>query len=60
MLILVLVFVLDKTNYILNLFTQEIGYYFQWSILQLNFHTDAFGQLETGEGRAIDGMSAER
>lgn len=59
MLILTLVFCLDKTNYILNLFVQEIGYYFQWSILQLNFHTDAFGQLTTGEGRATDGLSAD-
>jgi choline-glycine betaine transporter len=37
---------------------QEIGYYLQYSILQLNFHTDAFGQLKTGEGRAVDGNSA--
>ena len=37
---------------------QEIGFYFQWSTLLLNFHTDAFGQLEAGEGRAVDGNAA--
>jgi choline-glycine betaine transporter len=30
----------------------------QYSIFQLNFQTDAFGQLKTGEGRAVDGNSA--
>jgi hypothetical protein len=38
---------------------QEVGYYFQWSIFLLNFHTDAFGQLKEGEGRAVDGNGAE-
>jgi choline-glycine betaine transporter len=54
-----LCFVLDKTNYLLNLIVQEVGYYFQWSLLQLNFHTDAFGQLENGEGRNVDDGGAE-
>eukprot|EP00529_Nitzschia_sp_RCC80_P018270 CAMPEP_0113497580 /NCGR_PEP_ID=MMETSP0014_2-20120614/30706_1 /TAXON_ID=2857 /ORGANISM="Nitzschia sp." /LENGTH=830 /DNA_ID=CAMNT_0000391529 /DNA_START=106 /DNA_END=2598 /DNA_ORIENTATION=- /assembly_acc=CAM_ASM_000159 len=53
-----LVFVLDKTNFLLNLMVQEVGYYFQWSTLLLNFHTDAFGQLQEGEGRAVDGQAA--
>lgn len=43
----------------LNLQVQEIGYYAQWSIYQLNFWTDAFGQLREGEGRATDGQAAE-
>jgi len=50
--------VLDKTNYLLNLMVQEVGYYFQYSLLQLNFHTDAFGQLNDGEGRAVDDGAA--
>lgn len=37
---------------------QEIGYYCQWSLLWLNFHTEPFGQLREGEGRATDGGSA--
>jgi Cys-rich protein (TIGR01571 family) len=60
MLLLFLVFVLDKTNYLLNLIVQEVGYYFQWSIFLLNFHTDAFGQLKEGEGRAVDGNAAAK
>jgi len=40
----------DNTWYILNLFCQSIGYYFQW-IVQLGSHTDAFAQL----GIAPDG-----
>ncbi|KAG7354598.1 BCCT family transporter-domain containing protein [Nitzschia inconspicua] len=59
MVLLWLCLVFDKTNYLLNLMIQETGYYLQWSILQLNFHTDAFGQLQTGEGRAVDGDAAE-
>ena len=58
MLLLLVVFILDKTNYLLNLIVQEIGYYFQWSIFLLNFHTDAFGQLREGEGRAVDDQAA--
>lgn len=34
----------SDTWHILNLFTQSLGYYFQW-IIQLGFHTDAFAQL---------------
>lgn len=51
--------ILDKTNFLLNLMVQEVGYYFQWSLLLLNFHTDAFGQLQSGEGRAVDEGAAE-
>lgn len=53
------VFVLDRTSYQLNLMVQSIGYYFQYSIFQINFWTDAFGQLREGEGRAIDDSAAE-
>jgi hypothetical protein len=43
----------------MNLQVQEVGYYLQWSLLQLNFFTDAFGQLREGEGRATDGQASE-
>lgn len=39
-----IVFFADNTWYILNLFVQSTGYYFQW-VVQLGFHTDAFAQL---------------
>ncbi|KAL3934455.1 MAG: hypothetical protein SGBAC_009834 [Bacillariaceae sp.] len=57
-LLLFWVFTMERTNYILNLIVQEVGYYFQWTVFQMNFHTDAFGQLNHGEGRAVDGNSA--
>lgn len=44
----------------LNLQVQELGTYLQSSILQLNFWTDAFGQLREGSGRAVDGKAAEQ
>ena len=48
---------LDNTVFILNLYVQSMGYYFQ-NILQLSFHTDAFDQLgpsagSTDRGRLI-------
>ena len=49
---------MDRTNYILNLIVQTTGYYFEYSLLQIAFHTDAFGQLREGEGRAVDGHAA--
>eukprot|EP00429_Kryptoperidinium_foliaceum_P020021 CAMPEP_0176047276 /NCGR_PEP_ID=MMETSP0120_2-20121206/23479_1 /TAXON_ID=160619 /ORGANISM="Kryptoperidinium foliaceum, Strain CCMP 1326" /LENGTH=827 /DNA_ID=CAMNT_0017380691 /DNA_START=109 /DNA_END=2592 /DNA_ORIENTATION=+ len=58
MLLLLIVFVLEKTNYMLNLIVQEVGYYFQTSILLLNFWTDTFGQLKDGQGRAVDDKSS--
>lgn len=57
-LIIFLCFVMEKTNYILNLFVQTTGVYMQWNIFQVPFWTDAFGALEEGEGRAIDGNSS--
>jgi len=41
MFIMLLVFFLEDTWFILNLYTQSIGYYFQY-IIQLGFHCDAF------------------
>jgi choline-glycine betaine transporter len=58
MVLLFLVFVMDDTKYLLNLQVQEVGYYLQHSIFQLNFWTDAFGQIREGGGRAVDGAAA--
>lgn len=54
-----LIFVMDDTKFLLNLQVQEVGYYLQNSVFNLNFWTDAFGQLRDGSGRAIDGKSGD-
>ena len=43
MFIMTVAFFMDETFYILNLFVQSIGFYFQY-ITQLGWHTDAFEQ----------------
>jgi choline-glycine betaine transporter len=58
MILTFLIFFMERSSYILNLMVQTTGYYFQYSIFQLPFHSDAFGQLREGEGRAIDGNAA--
>lgn len=58
MALLFFVMCLERTNFIYNLIVQSTGYYMQHSIFQLNFWTDAFGQLPAGEGRAVDGQEA--
>ena len=50
MFIMLCVFCLDQTEYLLNLFIQSLGYYFQ-HFLQLGWHTDAFEQLGSSHGR---------
>lgn len=57
-LILFLCFVMEKTGFLLNLFVQTTGVYLQYNIFQVPFWTDAFGELNEGEGRAIDGNSS--
>jgi choline-glycine betaine transporter len=54
-----LVLVLDDSRFLLNLTVQEIGYFLQHSMIQLNFWTDAFGQLREGSGRAVDDKAAD-
>jgi len=44
MFIMTVAFFMDETFYILNLFVQSIGFYFQY-IMQLGWHTDAFEQV---------------
>lgn len=51
-------FAMEKTGYLLNLFVQTTGTYLQYNIFKLPFWTDAFGELEPGEGRAIDGNAS--
>jgi choline-glycine betaine transporter len=59
-LLLVLVFFMDDTTFLLNVQVQEVGLFLQTGLFQLNLWTDAFGQLEAGSGRAIDGKAAEQ
>lgn len=52
------IFMMDQSAYLMNLMIQTVGYYFQIAIFQLPFHTDAYGQLRSGEGRATDGNAS--
>jgi len=56
--ILFLCFTMEKTDYLLNLLVQTTGVYLQNNIFQIPFWTDAFGALNEGEGRAVDGNSS--
>ncbi|XP_074656141.1 putative glycine betaine transporter [Tubulanus polymorphus] len=51
MVIMLIVLFLDNTWYIMNLYTQSIGFYFQW-LLQLGFHCDAFELAGKSHGGA--------
>ena len=44
MFLMLVVFFMDKSFYILNLFVQSLGHYIQF-IIQVGWHTDAFEQL---------------
>ena len=46
---MLIVLFMDKTVFLLNLYVQSMGYYFQ-NILQLGFHSDAFEQLGPSYG----------
>mmetsp|Transcript_26375 Transcript_26375/g.37012 ORF Transcript_26375/g.37012 Transcript_26375/m.37012 type:complete len:800 (-) Transcript_26375:209-2608(-) len=58
MVLLFACFAMENTKYLLNLMVQTTGQYLQWAPFQLAFWTDAFGQLKSGEGRAVDGGAA--
>lgn len=58
MVLLFLVLIMENTSFIFNTIVQTTGYYFQYCIFQVSFWTDAFGQLEPGEGRDVEGNSA--
>jgi len=49
LLIMMLVLLMDKTVFLLNLSVQSVGYYAS-SIVQLGYHTDAFEQLGPSTG----------
>jgi choline/glycine/proline betaine transport protein len=53
-LLLFIIGVMDETKFLLNLQVQEIGTSLQTSLFELNFWTDAFGQLRPGSGQALD------
>jgi choline-glycine betaine transporter len=57
--LMLLVLAMDDTKFLLNVSIQEVGMFLQYNIFQLNFWTDAFGQLRPGSGRAIDGKAAD-
>lgn len=47
--VLFITFAMDNTTYLLNLYVQSFGYYFQY-IVQIGFHCDAFEQLGPSNG----------
>eukprot|EP00116_Pleurobrachia_bachei_P001104 sb/3461366/ len=60
MFLMTLVLLLEDTWYILNVFTQSIGFYIQW-IIQLGFHCDAFAmEGPSYGGKAVEGDGAYR
>lgn len=58
--ILLIVLFLGHTSFFLNTMVQQTGYYLQYSMTQLGWHTDAFAQLGYGEGGAPDMLGASK
>jgi choline-glycine betaine transporter len=58
--ILLVVLFLGNTSFFLNNMVQATGYYLQYFMTQLGWHTDAFAQLAYGEGGAPDGLGASK
>ena len=54
MFLMIVALFMDNTFFILNLYVQSIGYYFQ-KLIQLGFHTDAFEQLGHSYGASDRG-----
>jgi choline-glycine betaine transporter len=52
------VFFLDAPWYLLNVMVQSLGYHLQ-NFIEIGFFTDAFAQLQVGEGRPNDGKGAD-
>ena len=50
--LMAVVFLMDETIYLLNLWVQSMGYYLS-SIVQLGSHTDAFEQLGAAAGESL-------
>ena len=49
MFLMIVALFMDNTFFLLNLYTQSIGFYFQ-NLIQLGFHTDSFEQLNPSKG----------
>ena len=58
MLLMVIVLLMDKTSYILNLFVQSLGYYLQ-SLIQLSWHTDAYEKLGSSAHKELGRFIAD-
>jgi len=58
--ILAIAFFLGHTSFYMNNMVQSTGYYLQYSMTQLGWHTDAFAQLGYGEGGSPDGLGASK
>jgi len=58
--ILGVAFFLGNTPFFLGNMSQAVGYYLQYFMTQLGWHTDAFAQLGHGEGAAPDGKGASK
>ena len=58
--ILLVVLFLGNTSFFLNGMVQATGYYLQYFMTQLGWHTDAFAQLGYGEGGAPDMLGASK
>ena len=58
--ILLVVLFLGNTSFFLNGMVQATGYYLQYFLTQLGWHTDAFAQLGYGEGGAPDMLGASK
>merc|ERR1719244_750375 len=52
--LMLVVLFMDKTVFLLNLYVQSMGYYFQ-NLIQIGFHSDAFEQLGASSGAADRG-----
>eukprot|EP00438_Fugacium_kawagutii_P003546 Skav202732 [mRNA] locus=scaffold1326:179462:181611:- [translate_table: standard] len=56
--LILVVFCLDETWYLLNVFVSTLGFHFQY-FLETAFDTDAFAQLGPGNGQPVDGKGAD-
>lgn len=56
--LILVVFCLDETWYILNVLVSSLGFHLQ-HIIEISFDTDAFAQLRPGNGQPNDGLGAD-
>ena len=58
--ILVVVFFAGSTQFYMNNMSSSVGYYFHYAFTKLGWHTDAYAQLEFGEGASPDMKGASK